>query len=476
MSMERQPSPPDPAMSKATTSTTTTEKVIMKMTTMRINEQEDNDNKNRNRESYPKSNDEEGFVMSGRYIPKEVMCTILARLPERAFVGVCRSWYKLVKDVEFQITKQRIRALTQAPFLLWDSIHVDQPYAYDILLRRWFPFPVTVFRRVTHDSPFQVHSSCGGLFLIKHDVNGVRTFSTMNPLTRSQRLLPPMLDKPMNFHVLQMVMDDEVDRRFLIIAEGCDQYVTDPNTPKIQIYDSVRNSWQMAGGLRPPRPRDHRRDSLDERLIFRGAAIVKGALYCLAVTSRTAHVLKFDGMDQWHEIGAKLPSCIIPQAMGSSALINAVMWTPHLFENRGRLMLVGAEFRKYHQRCRPRYGVDELVNLWRQDSFERGANDVDEGVHVWGLDEERMKWVQLHTMPHELFDHSVKYYEFRTSGDYLHVSPWPRTEKMEMFVSNLATRCWELIKEPPFSGDQVVKPHSLLQKHTLYEPRVAALA
>ncbi|KAG6549311.1 hypothetical protein Mapa_009297 [Marchantia paleacea] len=430
------------------------------------------------------SSSEEGFEMGGRYIPKEVMCTILARLPVRAFVGVCKRWYWIVKDIEFQIMRQRLGAPKEQPFLLWNSNHVEQPYAYDLLLRHWLPFPLSPFARVAQNSPFEVHSSTSGLFLIKIDVNGMKTYATLNPLSGSYRLLPPMLEQAKNFKVIQMVMDDAVDGKFLILAEGGDPYVTDPNTPKIQIYDSIRNAWQMAGGLRPPRPRNYLTVLVlaEDRMVFRSAATLNGSLYCLAVTSRTAQVLKFDGTDYWHEIQAELPWCIAPQAMGSSTLMNAVMWTPHLFANRGRLMLVGAEFRKYHTQRRPLYGVDELVNLWRHDSSSTsaaGANDseVNEGVHIWALDEEQTEWVHVHRMPENLFDDSVKSYEFRTAGDFLHVSPWPRSsENTEMLMANLATGCWEVFSEPPCYQENVVKKDSLLLQHTLYEPRLTAVA
>lgn len=231
------------------------------------------------------------------------MCKILTRLPVRSFMQlrtVCKRWYSLVDDPEFQHLWRIFGAPVKVPFLLWhypgDCEHI---LALD-LAREWRPFPTSIFLPVVPDVEsvsLTVLSSTRGLFLIRQRINDPKrldeTFFTINPLTRSLRQIPLMIDS-LNYSVRQMIMIDELESRYFIIAEDLN-LVSAGHTSKLQIYDSTKNAWQMVG-------------ELPYCLRFKSAAFINGSLYCLA-TFTTAHVFRFDGVQHWHEVKARVPLC-----------------------------------------------------------------------------------------------------------------------------------------------------------------------
>ncbi|OAE28101.1 hypothetical protein AXG93_136s1160 [Marchantia polymorpha subsp. ruderalis] len=278
---------------------------------------------------------EEGLMMGGRYLSKEVMCRILGRLPARSFLRlrcVCKRWYSIMEDADFKAICASIEFQTstlcvadKAPFLLWESAKdAAKPLlAFDLLARKWRRFPLL-------EGPWTkltVLSSTRGLLLASEtNEAGDSDYLTLNPLTTSQRKLPPMIElNNLKFNVRQIVMDGVVEGKYFVIAEELQSKKrgrgenTAPTAPRLQIYDSSTNAWQLAGDLRPG-------------LSFKHAVSMKGSLLCLATSGK-------EGSD-----------------------VKSV---------QGRLMLAG----------------------------ESAAQANNKAVCVWQLDDERMEWVQVQSMP-----------------------------------------------------------------------------
>ncbi|BFI12226.1 hypothetical protein MPTK1_4g06110 [Marchantia polymorpha subsp. ruderalis] len=384
---------------------------------------------------------DEGLMIADRYLPKEVMCRILARLPVRSFIrlrSVCKRWYSIVEDPELQTIWRIFRAPTKVPFLLWhhpgDGEHI---LALD-LAREWRPFPTSIFLPIVPDVKsvsLTVLSSARGLFLIRQRRNDAKksdeTFFTINPLTRSQRRLPLMIDER-NYSVRQMIMIDELESRYIIIAEDLN-LVSAGHTSKLQMYDSTKDAWQMVG-------------ELPYCLRFKSAAFVNGSLYCLA-TFTTAHIFRFDGVQVWHEVKAKVPLCT------GSQLLRCV---PTLFQHRGRLMLVGTG-----DTSRQRWQREVGVREWHE---------------VWQLDDVRSAWVQVQGFSSPWVLNSKHY--FLTSGDYLFLTSVCSSDgklEVERTICNLNTgSTWREVLPAPKKLDEQSSPVSvnIHSGFCVYEPRI----
>ncbi|KAL2628636.1 hypothetical protein R1flu_013322 [Riccia fluitans] len=383
-----------------------------------------------------------GIMMADRYIPKEVMCRILTRLPVRSFIrlrSVCKRWHSLMEDPEFQDIWSIFRAPAKIPFLLWhhpgDGEHI---LALD-LAREWRPFPTAIFLSIVPDGKrvsLTLLSSTKGLFLIKQRRNELETdevYFTINPLTRSVRQLPLMTDHE-SYIVRQMIMIDEVENRYIIIAEDLN-LDSAGHMSKLQMYDSAKDAWQMIG-------------ELPYCLRFKSAAFVNRSLYCLAAFT-TAHVFRFDGTQSWHEVKAKVPLCT------GSQLLRCV---PSLFQHRGRLMLVGTS--------------DTNRDRWQREAGMR------EWLEVWELDEARPDWIHVHSFSSPWFLNSkdIKHH-FLTSGDYLFltcVSSFNGAMEGERTICNLRTgSSWrEILPTPKKTEESSPVAVNIFSGFCIYEPSI----
>lgn len=390
---------------------------------------------------------EEGLMMGGRYLSKEVMCRILGRLPARSFLRlrcVCKRWYSIMEDADFKAICASIEFQTstlcvadKAPFLLWESAKdAAKPLlAFDLLARKWRRFPLL-------EGPWTkltVLSSTRGLLLASEtNEAGDSDYLTLNPLTTSQRKLPPMIElNNLKFNVRQIVMDGVVEGKYFVIAEELQSKKrgrgenTAPTAPRLQIYDSSTNAWQLAGDLRPG-------------LSFKHAVSMKGSLLCLATSGKegsdvkSVQVFKFDGACTWAELQTELPVCIGPPNR---------RWTPRLFDYQGRLMLAG----------------------------ESAAQANNKAVCVWQLDDERMEWVQVQSMPKVLYDELVGANEFMTCENFLCMHP-AREERNKTILCNLTTGDWQILPYKTPRMTERLRTAFIHDNFCFYEPRVGAIA
>ncbi|KAL3684717.1 hypothetical protein R1sor_002739 [Riccia sorocarpa] len=133
---------------------------------------------------------EEGLMVGGRYLSKEVMCRILGRLPTRSFL--------------------RLRIL----FLIWESAadSAKPLLAFDLLSRKWRLFPLLegAWSKLT-----VLSSSRGLLLATTANGDGENDFITVNPLTKLLRQIPPMIDvNSLKFNVRQIVMDAAMEGKY----------------------------------------------------------------------------------------------------------------------------------------------------------------------------------------------------------------------------------------------------------------------
>ncbi|KAL2628637.1 hypothetical protein R1flu_013323 [Riccia fluitans] len=389
---------------------------------------------------------EEGLMMGGRYLSKEVMCRILGRLPTCSFLQlrcVCKRWYSIMEDADFraicaslEFQTSTMRDSDKVPFLICESAaDAAKPLlAFDLLSRTWRLFSLLegAWSRLT------VLSSTRGLLLATaENGNGERDYVTLNPLTKLQRQIPPMIDyNSLKFNVRQIVMDAAVEGKYFIIAEEVQSKKRSkgedmtPTAPKLQIFDSYNNAWGLAGELRPG-------------LSFKHAVCMRGTLLCLATSSKegsdvkSVQVFRFDGSSTWAKLQTELPVCIGPPHR---------RWTPRLFEYKQHLMLVG-------------------------ESSSAG----NKAVCVWQLDEEKMEWVQVQSMPTKLYDDVVGSNEFSSCEDFLCMHP-SREERNRAIICNLSTGDWQIIpyKTPRLSEQR--RTAFIHDNFCFYEPRVGAIA
>ncbi|KAL3695950.1 hypothetical protein R1sor_010026 [Riccia sorocarpa] len=158
---------------------------------------------------------------------------------------------------------------------------------------------------------------------------------------------------------------------------------------KLQVYDSVTNSWQLTDSFR-------RRVAL-----VVGTAYMQEILYCLTfgpgIGVSTYHVER----GCWDDLGARMPSCLT---------------CPQLFVNRGSLMMVG--------------GIEEFGSI--------------KSIHVWRLDSGEREWSEVLSMPDNLL-HELSsgppggHFLFVAHGDHICFTYY---RAKEMLMCNLYKNLW----------------------------------
>ncbi|KAG6556636.1 hypothetical protein Mapa_001577 [Marchantia paleacea] len=376
------------------------------------------------------SNDE-GLMMGGRYISKEVVCKILGKLPVRNLLllrCVCKRWNTILDDIEFQSISSAYEtqnatspASASVPYLLWDADSSRPLLSFDLQLRKWRPF------HLLQSVQASVISSTRGLFLTTQQSIDGKCIYMLNPLTKTERQITS-LDWA-HFDVRQMVVDYMGLGQYFIIAEELQKRGTGgelaPTFPRIQIYDSLKKQWFLTPGF-------------PEGVRFKNAFALNGHLLFLAQkhvsNSKNVGLYKFDGSESLEAYGLDLPVCIGPTFR---------QWIPRLFGNRGRLMLIG-----------------------ETDTCGRG-------VFIWQLNPTTYQWVLEHKMPNDLFVTSVGSYDFLACDDFICVHP-SRGEKNRAIMGNLATNSWHIL--PAISPSLYMgRSAFIFDSFCFYEPRVGAL-
>jgi hypothetical protein len=210
------------------------------------------------------------------------------------------------------------------------------------------------------------------------------------------------------------------------------------STPvRLQIFDSLTNRWEMSGTwLTEP--------GMNQKAL--SAAVCQGSLFCLTCSSKLSYSryslricdlvysLYHIGHEFWDEIKAPMPKNLL---------------LPHLFENHGRLLMVG--------------GLNMAGYL--------------QGICIWELDIVKLQWVKLRIIA----SHIVKKISrirmddlfFLSSGDYVCFGFAQKGSTAIIF--NIVTGLWHVLPAlPRIMSVNIDRPWSNFESF-LFEPRLETL-
>lgn len=152
-------------------------------------------------------------------LPEHLHDIILAWLPLPSFFRlrcVCKRWNEIVNVKSFLSICSRVPSQGSL-FLMFADMLQQKCAAYDPTSQRWHLLPHSFFLPCPYFEAVVVVATAGGLLCFQGTgFQQNRYLSVSNPMTRTQRKLPPML--PMKSpYVVGMVMDREL-RTYKILA------------------------------------------------------------------------------------------------------------------------------------------------------------------------------------------------------------------------------------------------------------------
>lgn len=155
-------------------------------------------------------------------LPEHLHDIILAWLPLPSFFRlrcVCQRWNTIVNSRNFLSICSRVPS--HGPFFLMFADPFRQKCAaYDPTLHRWHLLPLTFFLSCPFFESFVVLAAAGGLLCLEGTGSQSKSLFVSNPMTRSQKKLPPMLAMKSPY-VVGMVMDREQRTyKILVVQDG----------------------------------------------------------------------------------------------------------------------------------------------------------------------------------------------------------------------------------------------------------------
>ncbi|KAG0581608.1 hypothetical protein M758_4G252600 [Ceratodon purpureus] len=316
-------------------------------------------------------------------LPEHLHDIILAWLPLPSFFRlrcVCKRWNDIINVKSFLSVCSRVPSQGSL-FLMFTDMLQQKFAAYDPTTQRWHMLPHSFFLPCPYFESVLV-ATAGGLLCFQGTGAQNRYLSVSNPMTRTQRKLPPMLNMKSPY-VVGMVMDREHQTYKILVVPGHQ----DGDSLTSQVYDSRTNSWYMASSL----PR--------RVALITGTAFINGYLYSMSFGA-TAGVLAFDVHEgTWHELKVRMSQVVCPQLIG----------------HRGQLLMVG--------------GVEEYGTL--------------RSVHLWRLDMARSEWLEVQCMPDTLFNTLFKsqhrHFLCFSHGDYV---CFTESSSREMLMYDMYRNSW----------------------------------
>ncbi|KAI5062585.1 hypothetical protein GOP47_0023124 [Adiantum capillus-veneris] len=256
-------------------------------------------------------------------MPNHVLDHVLSFLPFWTILKlqcVSSKWRKNLKSTVF-LAKWVDNSPAEVLFLMFtDHWHIQAAAAYNPSLNKWHLVPLSHSSNVIHD--YHMITAAGGLVCTEEVAWPNRALVISNPINRSYRKLPPMMDMKSPYVVGMMVNADRSGYRVLVAQDG-DSLVS-------QHYDSKSNSWKM-------------NSTLDSKVaMLAGMATVKGFLFCLSFWPLGLIAYNIEEAT-WHDMEVKMPTSIS---------------SPHLIHNNGDLFLVaGVE----------EFGQMMTIQIWKVD-------------------------------------------------------------------------------------------------------------
>ena len=154
-------------------------------------------------------------------LPEHLHDIILAWLPLPSFFRlrcVCKRWNELINVNSFLSICSRVPSQGSL-FLMFTDPLQQNCAAYDPTSQRWHLLPHSLFLPCPYFESVVVVATAGGLLCFQGTGSQNRYLSVSNPMTRTQRKLPPMLHMKSPY-VVGMVMDREHQTYKILVVPG----------------------------------------------------------------------------------------------------------------------------------------------------------------------------------------------------------------------------------------------------------------
>lgn len=345
-------------------------------------------------------------------LPEDLMDRIFSYLPLTSILRlrcVCRRWNFLVQSKRFQSALSRV--CTPRPWFILCTIG-RASCSYDPSMNKWH----TIIRPASANSSTKLQNGSvrvspltsilavsGSLLCLGNQVAECRVLSICNPITKTQRHLPRMLQVSL-IHKLAMIMDSS-NHCYKIMVSGENELPSMiPYTYELftEVYDSSKNSWKMCG-----KPLAEAKFGSDP------GVWCNNLFYC--ITELPYGVVVFDLVtESWSELTVQMPSSLA---------------SPSLVESCGRLLMVGRV-------------MDQAET---EDSTRR--------IVIWELDLCRKEWMEIRTAPNEIckvFSAPLAFYApFVCSGlgNQIYITTH---RNPNVLVHDLCKNAWQWLPSDPF--------------------------
>ncbi|XP_024361156.1 F-box/kelch-repeat protein At5g15710 isoform X1 [Physcomitrium patens] len=298
--------------------------------------------------------------LHGELVDRILLCLPIANLYSLRCVS--KSWDTTIKSTSFN--RMYLEKASRGPSWLFmcSSFNCrDFTSAYDPVQNRWHNFPLTFLPSCMR---FPL-TAVGGRLFVRGGLTNAGVLVVCNPMTRSWRVLPPMIHRRLNS--LVGVYEDKRSKSYKIVVAGGTSESGGEYECTTEVYDSLSNSWKVTGKVRR---------EITVRITWWTSKTVfcNGVLYCLT-SGRPYSVIAYDlKTATWDEVAVPPPE---------------FLFCTFLIQRRNRLFLVGGA----------------------------GTERICEHVHMWELkqvDGEGKQWVEVEKMPHEYFQ---IFFKERTATD-----------------------------------------------------------
>lgn len=276
-------------------------------------------------------------------MPHHILDHILAFLPFWSILqlqSVSRKWRSNLTSTDF-LTERSKTCQAEVLFIMFPhGLYLNAFAAYNPHLNKWHLIPLSYFGQKDIRYDFRVIATVGGLLCMEEVAWPSRSLVVSNPINRSHRKLPPMLDMKSPYVVGMMMYPDKTGYRVLVAQDG-ESLVS-------QFYDSVSDSWTM-------------NSTLESKVVMLVGMVLLGEfLFCLSFWPIGVVAYSIEEAT-WVNMQVKMP-----------ASINS----PHLIHHSGQLLLVG--------------GVEEYGQLI--------------SIRIWNVDLASKECVEIERMPDHFFN------------------------------------------------------------------------
>eukprot|EP01018_Ginkgo_biloba_P034359 Gb_06118 [translate_table: standard] len=331
-------------------------------------------------------------------LPEDLMDRIFSCLPLTSILRlrcVCKRWNSLLQSKKFLSSLAKIS--TPKPWFILCTMG-SAACSYDPAMNKWH----TIIRPVCHPCT-SVLAVAGSLLCLGNQVAECKFLSICNPITKSFRQLPRMLQVSL-IHKVSMIADPSNNSYKIMVSGENGLPIRNPYTYDLltEVYDSSVNSWRMSG-----------KPLADAKFGSDPGVWCNELYYC--ITELPYGVVVFDlKTESWSEIKVEMPASLA---------------SPSLVESGGHLLMIG-----------------RVMN---------GSQTQDTGprITIWELQLGRKEWVEVRTMPEDIcreFCAPMAFYSpFVCSGLENHIYITTHLNP-HVLVHDLSENSWQWLPSDPF--------------------------